>query len=170
MDFLKSEIKNIIIFVALLIGVFMAYMYFKENAPTNVGSGLLETAVLPQDAAASQSGDTQGGDIGSKPAIILDQISNIQFDTRILKSPLYMRLVEKSGSYDFSIPSASTGRDNPFQPVSRGSSAPAIVETPAPKTTTSSASPSSSSGSISLPSAIRTYTNPVLPPSGTSSR
>lgn len=97
MDFIKSEIKNIIIFAAILIGVFLAYNYFFKSETQNIST-------VSSVSDAVRNDELLG---------ILSKIKAIKINTTLLQDPAFRSL-----RYTETIlPRPDTGRPNPFIPV-----------------------------------------------------
>lgn len=106
MEFVKSELKNIIVFVAILGGLYLAYtFFFKENEPAT-------TTIGPSGG---------GGDVGGDILPILQDIKNIKLDAKVFDDPIYKSLK----NYSVELPQEEAGRANPFAPVDGSSAQPA---------------------------------------------
>ena len=105
MDFVKSELKNIIIFVAILAGLYFAYtFFFKDNsAPVST--------ISPAGA---------GGDVGSSILPVLLQLKTIKLDQSVFSDPVFKSLQ----NFGRELPREDTGRPNPFAPVDQSAQVP----------------------------------------------
>lgn len=98
MDFLKQEGKNIILFVVLLLGAFLAWKYY--FAPAEEEGALLTT----QNVALS-------GSEGEVLRALID-IRSIKIDETIFSSKIFESLVK----FGREVTAEPKGRDNPFAP------------------------------------------------------
>ena len=98
MDFIKSELKNIVIFVAILGGLFLAWkFFFSENEPA--------TSVIGPVGA--------GGEVGGDILPLLQDLKKIKLDAKVFDDPIYKSLK----NYGVELPKEDSGRPNPFAPV-----------------------------------------------------
>ena len=110
---MKSNIKNILIGVAVLLALVAAYFLFIKKAPT-------------QDALTSTSGITTGGDstgnavasseIGKDFVTFLLSVKSIKLDDAIFSDPAFLSLKDSS-ILILLIDSGAMGRPNPFAPI-----------------------------------------------------
>jgi len=95
MDFIKSEVKNIVIFVAILGGLYLSYKtFFKSEAP-------LTTVTYP---------DGSGGDVGGEVLALLNELKKIQLSQAIFQDPLFKKLT----NFSTELGTEEAGRENPF--------------------------------------------------------
>ena len=98
MDFIKSEIKNIIVFVVILGGLYFAYVFFfKDSAPPT--------------STISPSGS--GGEVSGDILPLLLQLQTIKLDQSIFSDPVFKSLE----NFSVELPHEESGRPNPFAPV-----------------------------------------------------
>lgn len=98
MDFVKSEIKNIIIFVVILGGLYFGYKYFfPPKAP-------LTEVTYPTGS---------GGEVGGEVLAFLLELKRIKLDQGIFNNPLF----EKLTNFSTELGQEESGRDNPFAPL-----------------------------------------------------
>lgn len=98
MDFVKSEIKNIVVFVAILAGLYFGYTYFfPESAP-------LTTTSSPSGGPASVGGDVLP---------ILLELKKISLNQTIFTDPIFQNL----NNYSTELGHEDAGRPDPFAPV-----------------------------------------------------
>jgi len=100
MDFLKTEAKNIIIFVALLGGIYLAYAYYFADS----GSSSAVTTEF-----STQGASEVGGDI----LPILLQLKTIKLDLAIFDDAVFKSLK----NFGVDLPYEESGRVNPFAPL-----------------------------------------------------
>lgn len=98
MDFIKSELKNIIIFVAILAGLYFAYTFFFSDNSTPV---------------ATISPEGSGGDVGANILPLLLQLKTIKLDQTVFADPIFKSLQ----NFSVDLPIEGTGRPDPFAPV-----------------------------------------------------
>ena len=101
MEYLKSEIKNIIIFVAILGGLYLVYTFFfagDSSSPTTI--------------TAAQSGS---GSVGGEVLPILLDLQKIKLDDSIFSDTTFKQL--KNFSVELFLNEADKGRVNPFAPL-----------------------------------------------------
>lgn len=109
MGFIKSEIKNIVVFVAILGGLYFAYtFFFKDNSAAI-------TTIGPSGA---------GGEIGGDILPTLLEIKDIRLDQSIFADPVFKSLQ----SFSVELPKEESGRPNPFSSVGQVSAN--VVNTP----------------------------------------
>lgn len=101
MDFIKSEIKNIIIFIVILGGLYLSYKYFfpKEEPLTSI--------TYP---------DGSGGDVGGEVLAFLLELKKINLDQSLFNDPLF----EKLTNFSTELGQEEAGRSNPFAPIQGG--------------------------------------------------
>lgn len=98
MEFIKSEVKNIVIFVAILAGLFFSWKFFFSES----------------DPATSVVGPTgSGGDVGGDILPLLQDLKTIKLDAKVFDDPIYKSLK----NYGVELPKEDSGRPNPFAPV-----------------------------------------------------
>jgi hypothetical protein len=103
MDFIKSEIKNIVIFVAILGGLYLAYQYFfPAEAP-------LTTTSYPEGS---------GGDVGGDVLSFLTELKKIRLDQGVFNDPVFEALTD----FSTELGHEDAGRDNPFAPLKSSAS------------------------------------------------
>lgn len=101
MDFVKSEVKNIVIFVSILAGLYFSYTYFFAG----------------EEAATIVIGPTEGGgEVGGDILPLLQDIKKIRLDAKVFDDPIYKSLK----NYSVELPKEDAGRVNPFAPIDRG--------------------------------------------------
>jgi hypothetical protein len=105
MDFIKSELKNIIIFVVLLIGIFFSYRYF-FGSPS--GSEVV-TVASPSGELMGSTGAGVGDDI----LPVLLAIKSIRLDNSFFTDPAFNSLQ----NFGVQLTPEEAGRDNPFAPL-----------------------------------------------------
>jgi hypothetical protein len=140
------KIKNIIIFVAILLVLILAYVFFINKSPTDQ-SALVSSTSTPGVATTGNTTIDQNSAIAQNFLSVLLNVKNINLDDSIFSNPAFMSLTDSSIVL---IPDGTQGRPNPFAPI--GSD---IVPTPATTTppTTPPVTPTT------LPS-----TSPLTPP------
>ena len=104
MDFIKSEIKNIVIFVAILGGLYFAYTSFfgKDSASPTV----------------TVNTTADGGSVGGEILPLLLELKKIKLDQFILTDPSYQKLT--NFSVELLLTEEEKGRTNPFAPLDAG--------------------------------------------------
>ena len=104
MNFVKSEIKNIVIFVTILGGLYFAYVSFfgKDSANPTV---TVDTA-------------PEGGSVGGEILPLLLELKKIKLDQAILTDPSYQKLT--NFSVELFLTEEEKGRANPFAPLEAG--------------------------------------------------
>ncbi len=102
MEFIKSELKNIIVFVAILGGLYLAWIFFfsSDEEPTST--------IGPTEA---------GGEIGGDILPILSDLKTIKLDTKVFDDPVFKSLK----NFSVELPKEEAGRVNPFAPLDGGS-------------------------------------------------
>jgi hypothetical protein len=101
MDFIKSEAKNIIIFIVLLVGIFFSYKYFFAGSSSN------ETITVT--GASGSAGEAVGDDI----LPVLLAIKNIRLDKNFFNDSSFDSLT----NFSVELTPEEAGRDNPFMAV-----------------------------------------------------
>ncbi len=108
MDFIKSEIKNIVIFVAILVGLYFVYNYFfAENSSS--------------DPTTFISVSSAGGSVGGEVLPLLLELKRIKLSQDIFTDSVFKKL--NNFSTDLVLTEGDKGRENPFAPF-EGSVAP----------------------------------------------
>ncbi|MEK7567717.1 MAG: hypothetical protein AAB513_02240 [Patescibacteria group bacterium] len=101
MDFIKSEIKNIVIFVAILSGLYFGYNYF-----------FAENTSADPTTPISVSGS--GGSVGGEVLPLLLELKKIKLDQSVFNDPIFKKL--NNFSTELVLSEGDKGRDNPFAP------------------------------------------------------
>lgn len=104
MGFIKSEIKNIIIFVVILGGLYLGYKSFFKPAPP------LTSVTYP---------DGSGGDVGGEILAFLTELKKITLNQEIFDDPLFQQLT----NFSTELGTEEAGRENPFAKFEGGISA-----------------------------------------------
>ncbi len=108
MDFVKSEIKNIVIFVAILAGLYFGYNYFFA-------------ADSSSDPTTFISVSSGGGSVGGEVLPLLLELEKIELSQDIFNDSVFRKL--NNFSTDLVLTEGDKGRENPFAPF-EGSLAP----------------------------------------------
>ncbi|MDO8492238.1 MAG: hypothetical protein Q7S34_01175 [bacterium] len=98
MDFIKSEIKSILIFIVILGGLYLSYKYFFP-------------AQAPLTEVTYSTG--QGGEVGSEVLSFLLELKKIRLDQGIFNNPIF----EKLKNFSTELGQEPIGRNNPFAPL-----------------------------------------------------
>ncbi len=101
MDYIKSEIKNIVIFVAILGGLYFAYSFFFADETSS-----------PTVVTAAPGG---GGSVGGEVLPLLLELKKIKLDQSIFSDQVFLQL--KNFGVELFLVESDKGRVNPFAPL-----------------------------------------------------
>ena len=99
-EFVKTHLRNILLFGGLLIAVFVGYTYFTGD---ETGPPLVATT----PAAAPAGGELLG---------LLLNLRSLRLDDSVFSNPVFRRLT----NFGVEIPKEPLGRPNPFAPLPGG--------------------------------------------------
>ena len=109
---MNPKLKNILIFVVILVVVAIAYSLFKDEKKPNTP---LSSSGAPISSSSETSpASTSGPSVGSEFLTSLLSVKNVQLDDSIFLNPAFIKLE------DFSRPliqTAGQGRPNPFAAI-----------------------------------------------------
>lgn len=101
MTFIKTNLKNILIFGGLLVAIVVGYSYFFS------GDGSDAPLVATTPAQTTAGGDLLG---------LLLNLRSLRLDDSVFSNPVFRRLT----NFGVEIPEEPLGRSNPFAPLPGG--------------------------------------------------
>jgi hypothetical protein len=153
------KIRNILIFVAIVVVLILGYFLFIKSSSSNQASLVSSSANTGSTSSSSPASTNGSGTAGVTEDFLstLLSINTIKLDTSIFSNPAFSSLRDSSITL---VPDSTQGRPNPFAQfgndgVSTSTSSTIITSTPS---TTSSTVPVSTSKTTPSPSTPNTET------------
>ena len=131
------KIKNILIFVAIAVVLFLVYLFFLKPSSSNQAGLISSSDTTPTSNTTSSGTDANTSSIAENFLTLLLNVKTIKLDDSIFTDPAFISLHDSSIVL---VPDATTGRPNPFAQFGAEN-----IITPA-STTTPSTVPSTTTG------------------------
>jgi len=148
------KIKNIIIFIAIALVIFLIYLFFtkpSEEEPSLVSSETNVTLPNMDGSTPNPSISNTNSEVAKDFLVIFSNIKNLKLNDAIFSDPAFISLHDSSIVL---IPDGTEGRPNPFAPIGNDS---------IPSSTSvdnSTSAPASSSTSVDNSTSVPAQANP----------